>query len=105
MTELENILEPLLERANKRALSGENKHIKIKYHRDGRIKWTIPYPKQNIEIDNPFYDSLEIKTISEIFDFTEQQCHFMRAFLHIKPRGTPGKKDYLGIKATGAAYS
>lgn len=24
----------------------------------------------------------------------------MRAFLHIKPRGAPGKKDYLGIKAT-----
>lgn len=100
LIELENILEPLIERANRRALSGENKHIKIKHHRDGRVEWTIPYPKQNIEIDNPFYDSLEIKTISEVFDFIEQQCHFMRAFSHIKPRGAKELKDYLGIKAT-----
>jgi TnpA family transposase len=100
LTELENLLEPLIERTNRRALSGENKHINITRHRDGRMDWTIPYPKQNIEIDNPFYDSLEIKMISEVFDFVEQQCQFMRAFTHIKPRGAPNKKDYLGIKAT-----
>jgi TnpA family transposase len=101
LTELENILEPLIERTNRRALSGENKHINITRHRDGRMTWTIPYPKQNIEIDNPFYDSLEIKTISEIYDFVAQECRFMKAFTPITQRGaTKIKKDYLGIKAT-----
>lgn len=101
LTELEGILEPLIERTNRRALSGENKHINITHHRDGRIDWTLPYPKRNNEIDNPFYDSLETKTISEVFDFVEQECHFMRAFTPITQRGaTKIKKDYLGIKAT-----
>jgi TnpA family transposase len=100
LTELESMVEPLIERTNRRVLSGENKHITLTRHRDGRIDWSLPYPKQNNEIDNPFYDSLEIKTISEVFNFVEQQCQFMRAFTHIKPRGAPRRKDYLGIKAT-----
>jgi TnpA family transposase len=100
LIELEGMLEPLIECTNRRALNGENKHIKIIRHRDGRMEWTIPYPKRNNEIDNPFYDRLETKTISEVFDFVEQQSQFMRAFLHIKPRGAHAKKDYLGIKAT-----
>jgi Tn3 transposase DDE domain len=81
-------------------LNGDNKNIKITRHRDGTLDWTIPYPKKNNEIDNPFYDQLEVKTISEIFDFVEQECHFMKAFTHIKPRGAKSIFDYLGIKAT-----
>lgn len=100
LSELMAILEPLIEKTNKRALNGGNKHIKIKYHRDGTRTWTIPYPKRNSELDNPFYDKLEIKTISELFDFVEQQRRFMKSFVHIKQRGTSIKKDYLGIKAS-----
>ena len=101
LAKLESILEPLIERTNKRALNGENKHINITHHRDGKREWTIPYPKRNSEIDNPFYDSLEIKTISEMYDFVVQECHFMRVFTPIIQRGaTKIKKDYLGIKAT-----
>jgi TnpA family transposase len=100
LDELEKILEPLIERTNKRALNGDNKHIKLIRHRDGTTDWTIPYPKKNDEIDNQFYDQLEVKTISEVFDFVEQECHFMKAFTHIKPRGAKSNRDYLGIKAT-----
>ncbi|HQY22694.1 MAG TPA: Tn3 family transposase, partial [Gammaproteobacteria bacterium] len=100
LAELEGILEPLIVRTNKRALNGDNKHIHITHHRDGRVDWTIPYPKRNKEADNPFYDQLDTKTISEIFDFVEQKCGFMKAFIHIKPKGAKSKKDYLGIKAT-----
>ncbi|MCX7126130.1 MAG: Tn3 family transposase, partial [Gammaproteobacteria bacterium] len=100
LSELQGILEALIERTTKRALNGENKHINIKRHRDGSVDFTIPYPAGNEEEDNPFYDQLEIKTISEIFDFVEQQCHFMRKFVHIKQRGASIKKDYLGIKAS-----
>ncbi|MEO8402923.1 MAG: Tn3 family transposase [Gammaproteobacteria bacterium] len=100
LSELRGILEPLIERTNRRAFNGENKHINIKRYRDGTIDWTIPYPKRNSELDNPFYDQLDIKTISELFDFVEQQCHFMKSMDHIKQRGTSIKKDYLGIKAS-----
>ena len=100
LSELMAILEPLIERTNRRALNGENKHIKIKHHRDGTCDWTIPYPKKNSELDNPFYDQLEIKTISELYDFVEQQSYFMKPMTHIKQRGTSIKKDYLGIKAS-----
>lgn len=103
LKELEDILEPLLERTNKRARNGENKYINITRHRDGRVDWTIPYPKRNNELNNPFYDQLEIKTISEIYDFVAKQCGFIKCFTHIKPRGATNKKDYLGIKATSLA--
>ncbi len=100
LSELMAILEPLIDRTNRRALNGENKNINITRHRDGTIDWTIPYPKNNSELDNPFYDKLEIETISELFDFVEQQCRFMKSLTHIKQRGTSIKKDYLGIKAS-----
>src|SRR3990167_8147733 len=35
LSELMAILEPLIERTNRRALNGENKHITITRHRDG----------------------------------------------------------------------
>lgn len=97
---LENILEPLIIRVNQRISNGENKHVKIVRHRNGEVHWTIAYPKQNTEIDNPFYDQLEIKTISEIFDFVAKNCYFMKAFRHIKPRYAKSKLDYLGVKGT-----
>lgn len=99
LNELESILEPLIERANKRALNGDNKHIKITHHRDGTTDWTLPYPKKNDELDNPFYDQLEIKTISEIYDFVEQECHFSKALAPLKIRGVKVNSDYLGNKA------
>lgn len=96
---LQDILEPLIIRVNERAINGENKHIKIKSHRNGTTSWTIPYPKKNDEIDNPFYSRADTITISEAFDFIEQRSKFMGAFKHIKPRYSKNKQDYLGIKA------
>ncbi|MEO8402000.1 MAG: hypothetical protein ABI597_09450 [Gammaproteobacteria bacterium] len=98
LSELMAILEPLIERTNRRALNGENKHITITHHRDGTCSWKIPYPKRNSELDNPFYDKLEIKTISELFDFIEQQCHFIKSMTHIKQRVHQLKKIILVSK-------
>lgn len=97
---LKNQLEPLITRVNERALNGENKHIKIKHHRDGTTTWTVPYPKKNDESDNPFYNKIEPITISEAYDFIAQRCGFYKAFKHIKPHYAKSKLDYLGIKAT-----
>lgn len=98
--ELELMLESLIERVNQRIAKGENEHINITHHRDGTVSWTLPYPSKNNEIDNPFYDQLEIKPISEVFDFVEQECGFMKGFRHIKEQGTNIEHDYLGVKAT-----
>ncbi len=98
LLELENILEPAIERTNRRALNRENKHINITHARDGSATWTLPYPKSNPEIDNPFYNQLEIKQISELYDFVAQDTGFADLFTHIKPRGAKGKLDYLANK-------
>lgn len=101
LEELRNILEPLIERTNRRAISSENKHITIIHHRDGRTEWKVPYPKRNNEIDHPLYDRIEMRTISEVFDFVVQLCHFMRPFKpHVQRGTTKITKDYLGIKGT-----
>lgn len=96
---LQEQLEPLIICVNNRILNGENKHVKIKYHRDGTKSWTVPYPKRNNETNNPFYDTVETITISEAFDFIERRFGFVRAFTHIKPHYSKSKDDYLGIKA------
>lgn len=100
LAELESILEPLIEKTNQRIANGENKRVNITHHRDGTVSWTLPYPSRNDEVDNPFYDQLEVKTISEIFDFADQECGFMKKFHHIKEQGTKITCDYLGVKAT-----
>lgn len=96
--EIENILEPAIERTNRRALNGENKHINITTARNGSTTWTLPYPKRNEEMDNPFYNQLDIKQISELYDFVAQETGFPDLFMHIKPRGAKAKLDYLANK-------
>ena len=97
---LENILEPLIIRVNNNIASGKNKHIKIKTNKDGSVKWTLPYPKKDEGIDNPFYDNLEPTNISEIYDFVVQQCNFIKGFKHLKPKFAKSKLDYIAVKAT-----
>ncbi len=108
LDELEDILEPAIERANQRALNGENKHINITHHRNGKTTWTVPYPKRNLEIDNPFYDQLDTKLISEIYDFVAKETGFDSLFKHIKPRGPKNTLDYMANKgvvlANGTTY-
>jgi TnpA family transposase len=99
LAELENTLENLIDRANRNAMNGENKHITIIHHRDGRTEWKLPYPKRNTEMNHPIYNSIEMRTISEVFDFVEQKYHFMRAFKpHAQRSITKLIKDFLGIK-------
>jgi len=98
---LENLLEPLIVRVNERIANGENKQIKIRKNKNGEIKWTLPYPKkekQNPELNNPFFDNLELVDISDVFDFVNQQCNFIDEFVHFKPKNAKIRKDYIGIK-------
>lgn len=98
LSELETKLESSIESTNSRAMNGENKVIKTVHHRNGKITWTVPYPKKNPEIDNPFYDTIDTKTISELYDFVDQETSFTRALTHIKPRGGSKSFDYLAVK-------
>ena len=103
LDELEGVLEPAIEKTNRRAMNGDNKHINITYHRDGTAEWTLPYPKRNQEIDNPFYNQLDIKLIAEIYDFVANITGFSNAFTHIKSRGAKSQPDYVANKAVTLA--
>ena len=101
LTNLENLLEPLIVNVNERIASGENRHIKIRKQKNGEIKWTLPYPKKeesNPELNNSFFDNLELVDISDVFDFVNQQCNFIDEFVHFKPKNAKVRKDYVGIK-------
>ncbi len=98
LSDLKSILEPLLERTNQRALNEENQQIKITRHRDGSVSWTLPYVKNNPEFDNDFYKQLEVKTISEIYDYVAKACGFPAVLLQSKSRYGRYKQDYLATK-------
>jgi TnpA family transposase len=98
LLELEELLESSIAKTNKNIANGENKHIKIKKCKNGEIEWTLPYPKKNDELDNPFYDNLEQNNISDVYDFVEQECGFNKAFKHFKPKYAKSKLDYLAVK-------
>jgi TnpA family transposase len=98
LVDLENFLEPLITRVNARIANGENKFVKIKKHRNGETTWTLPYPKKDDEFNNPFYNKLDLVTISEGFDFVEQRCGFMKAFKNFKQKYAKIKRDYVATK-------
>ena len=99
LSEFEKMLEPLYERVNYRILNEENQYVKITRKRDGTLQWSLPYPsKDNPEFDNPFYKNLEVKTISEVFDFVSQECPFMDVFRHVKSYCGSNEQDHLAIK-------
>ena len=111
LLKLENLLEPLITRINERITNGENQQIKIRKQKNGEIKWTLPYPKKeetNPELNNPFFDNLELVDISDVFDFVNQKCNFIDEFTHFKPKNAKIRKDYIGIKgailANATAY-
>ena len=83
-------LEPLLttryQEVNKKIKSGSNTKINIKYHKNGDIlRWNIPYKKLDDNVNNPYYDSMDIASISNIFRFTNHHTNFLNRFSHILP--------------------
>lgn len=81
-------LEPLITQVNQNIAQGKNKEFKLKPSKENpKIKtWTLAYKRKKDEINNPFYEQLPKMHLSQILRFVDQQCHFTKAFTHVKPR-------------------
>ena len=81
-------LEPLIVQVNQNIAQGKNKEFKIKPSKDdSKLKtWILSYKRKKDEINNPFYEQLPKVHLSQILRFVDQQCHFTKAFTHVKPR-------------------
>ena len=81
-------LEPLIVQVNQNIAQGKNKEFKLKPSKDdSKLKtWTLSYKRKKDEINNPFYEQLPKVHLSQILRFVDQQCHFTKAFTHVKPR-------------------
>jgi len=97
LVDLKETLETLVIEANQRIDNGENKHIKIKGTGENRT-WTLPYPKKDDEVNNPFYDQLTTIHVNDLLDYVDQQTHFMKAFTHIKQHRSKTTFDRQCIK-------
>jgi len=92
LTDFELILDDRYQELNQRINSGSNNKIKIKYNKKNEITgWRLPYKKIDNDVNNPFFDSLNISSISQIIKFTNHDTKFMQKFTHILP--THSKKQ------------
>ena len=79
--ELEGELRPV----NERILSGENSHVRVK-KRGQHTTWTLPYPRSEEGVNDPFFDEVEQIDIHALLHFVHRQCRFLDVFEHILPR-------------------
>jgi TnpA family transposase len=114
-------LKELREEYNKRLLevnehikSGENKSVHIKKESivikdDGEpekiVEWTLPYPKKEEEINDPFYEQFAHIGLSQVLHEVNKHCSLMDEFTHIKSRYSKTKADKDSIFATITALA
>lgn len=97
---LESLLSNRYHEVNKRIGSGNNKKIKVKYDKSGKlINWKLPYKKADDSVNNPFYDSMDIASISQVLKFTNRHTDFMKQFTHILPSYGKIQPDESAISA------
>lgn len=100
LSNLELLLNKRYHEVNQRINSGTNNKIKVKYNKQGDvIHWKLPYKKSDDSINNPFYDSMDIATISQIIKFTNDHTGFMKKFTHILPTYSKKQSEESSISA------
>jgi len=97
LDDLEKELEELILRINKHIEDGTNKGIKVKGS-DDEVSFTLPYPSADKE-NHPLFKKRTQVGISEVLQFAQSQCDFMKAFTHIKPYNAKDTLDVSSIKA------
>lgn len=105
---------------NQRIERGENEDVKIKNdkpkkNKDGKDdkenkdektkQWTLSYPTNDSEINNPFYDQFSRVSLNQVLRFVNQDCNFMSAFTHVKSRYSKTKADEDAIYACMTAVA
>ena len=98
LQELEKEIEDLYVEVNKNINNGTNSYVNVKQV-NGKIVWSLKYPAQETEFNHKFYEQLPQVSISDIYDFANEKCHFVDAFKHFRTKNVKGEKDYQSIKA------
>ncbi len=103
LKDLEKELETKYEEVNQRILSGENTHIKINKQKGDPI-WTLPYVRDELNINNPFFDNLPQISIADLLKFVDSRCQCLNSFTHILNRYVKSAIDQQSIIACIVAY-
>jgi len=107
ISNLKNELNEAYKTVNKNILEGENKHIKItgKSNKKGKLSWKLPYKKEDDGVNNPFYENIPIRNISDILHCMSEKVDYIKYFSHLLPRycKTELNKDALFAALTANA--
>lgn len=110
---LEEEYNELLSQTNQRIQNGENTSIQIKkeeiIQKDGKdinvVDWTLPYEKNEEEINNPFYDKLPQVSLNQVLKFVQEKTGFLDELTHLKPRYVKTKAEEDSLSATITALA
>lgn len=99
---------------NQRIERGENKELRVKNEKSKKDqddndakskKWSLNYPTNESEINNPFYDQFPRVSLNQVQRLVNQHSHFMNAFTHVKSRYSKTKADEDAILACVTAIA
>ena len=100
LEKFELLLDERYKEINHRINSGNNNKIKIKYNKKGKIiHWHLPYKKADDGVNNPFFESMNFSTLSQIIKFTDDNTNFTKNFNHIFPSQTKVKPELASLSA------
>jgi TnpA family transposase len=92
LNEFKITLEEKLQHVNQRILDRENKDIKITGQGE-RVKWTLPYKRDEEEENHRFYHSVPIIGIASLLSYVHRKTGFLDGFSHVLDRYVKGTKD------------
>ena len=99
----EEKLETLIQQVNQHIESNENQDIKIT-KRGKQTRWSLRYPEEEKEENDPFYEDLKQVDIGNVLNFVNEKCQFIDAFEHTLGRYVKKDKDKRNIMACILAW-
>jgi len=104
LRDLEEELETKLKEVNARIANGENQQIKVT-EKGGEVRWTLPYQKNDEQINHPIYEHFNQITLHDLLRFVNKQTGFLKSFHHVLDRYVKRQVDYQRIIAVIVAYA
>ncbi len=100
LNQLETSNQVKFEQVNRHIRCGDNPSLKAHYNKQGELlKWTLPYTRLDDGMNNPFYETLRISSISDILKFSAEATGFINAFSHLQPKYAKTNPDPEAIYA------
>ncbi|MEE9272179.1 MAG: Tn3 family transposase [Robiginitomaculum sp.] len=100
---LEEELEYLIAKVNRRISTGDNEHIKIK-KMGANPDWSLRYFGDDDDTNHPVFNRLKQVGIESVLDFANRHCPFMDAFEHVVGRYTKTQADERAVFANILAW-